>query len=50
MLAWSMDSAEPKDILTATAAILVVFVGTTLPAYVEESCESCYLPTSTAVL
>ena len=35
VLAWSMDSAEPKDILTATAAyaaILVVFVGTTLPA------------------
>ena len=35
VLAWSMDNAEPKDILTATAAyaaILVVFVGTTLPA------------------
>lgn len=35
ILAWSMDSGEPKDILTATAAyaaILVVFVGTTLPA------------------
>ncbi len=35
ILAWSMDSAQPKDILTATAAyaaILVVFVGTTLPA------------------
>lgn len=34
VLAWLMDSAEPKDILTATAAyaaILVVFVGTTLP-------------------
>ncbi len=32
ILAWSMDSAQPKDILTATAAyaaILVVFVGTT---------------------
>lgn len=35
VLALSMDSAAPKDILTATAAyaaILVVFVGTTLPA------------------
>lgn len=35
ILAWSMDRAEPKDILTATAAyaaVLVVFVGTTLPA------------------
>lgn len=35
VLAWSMDTAEPKDILMATAAyaaILVVFVGTTLPA------------------
>lgn len=35
VLAWSMDSAQPKDILMATAAyaaILVVFVGTTLPA------------------
>ena len=34
ILAWSMDGGEPKDILTATAAyaaILVVFVGTTLP-------------------
>lgn len=33
VLAWMMDTAEPKDILTATAAyaaILVVFVGTTL--------------------
>lgn len=33
VLAWIMDTAEPKDILTATAAyaaILVVFVGTTL--------------------
>ena len=35
ILAWSMEDGEPKDILTATAAyaaILVVFVGTTLPA------------------
>lgn len=35
VLAWFMVSAEPKDILTATAAyaaILVVFVGTSLPA------------------
>ena len=35
ILAWSMDGGQPKDILTATAAyaaILVVFVGTTLPA------------------
>ena len=35
VLAWSMEDGEPKDILTATAAyaaILVVFVGTTLPA------------------
>ena len=35
VLACSMDTAEPKDILTATAAyaaILVVFVGTTLEA------------------
>lgn len=35
VLAWSMDSAAPSDILTATAAyaaILVVFLGTTLPA------------------
>lgn len=35
VLVWSMDSVEPKDILTATAvyvAILVVFAGTTLPA------------------
>ena len=35
VLAWFMNSAEPKDILTAVAAyaaILVVFVGTTLGA------------------
>lgn len=34
VMALTMVSAEPKDILTATAAyaaILVVFVGTTLP-------------------
>ena len=34
VLAWSMEDGEPKDILKATAAyaaILVVFVGTTLP-------------------
>ena len=34
VLAWSIDSAELKDTLTATAAyaaILVVFVGSTLP-------------------
>ena len=35
VLAWSMEDGQLKDILTATAAyaaILVVFVGTTLPA------------------
>ena len=35
ILAWSMNGSKPQDILTATAAyaaILVVFVGTTLPA------------------
>ena len=35
VLVWSMDSAKPGDILTATAAyaaVLGVFVGTTLPA------------------
>ena len=35
VLAWSMDSVEPKDILTATAAyvtILLVLLGTTFHA------------------